>query len=113
MENKTGQKNTAPIQAALISGVFTIITACISGLFTIILALPEFQKLSIPTEVITFITIVLSIIVVSAVLIIAITSYVRNQTRQANTATARLVEKENVLLQEIETETTSLISEKV
>jgi len=115
MENKTSQRtdSRSTVTAALISGVATIITACISGIFVVIAALPEVQKLSIPTEVLSFIAIVLSIIVVTAVLVIAITSYIRTQTRQANTATSKLVEKEKDLFQEIENDTTSLMAEKV
>jgi len=115
MEKKSSPKNDSQptIRAALISGVFTTIAACISGIFGILSALPEVQRLSIPTEVVTFITIVLSIIVVSVILIFLITSYIRNQTRLANSVIVKLVEKEKDLFQEIENETTSLIAEKV
>ncbi len=119
MEKKANQKNDSEttVKAAVITGIFAIIGTCVSGLFgiifTVIGTLPEIQRLSIPTEVLSFITIILSIIVVSIILVIAITSYIRNQTRLANIAIVKLEEKEKNLFQEIENETTSLIAEKV
>ena len=115
MEKKTTDKSgsRSTITVALISAIATVITACLSGIINIIASLPDVQKLSIPSGILSFIAIVLSIIIVSAVLITAITSYIRNQTCQANMAITKLVEKEKDLLQVIENETISLMAEKV
>ncbi len=101
------------ITVAIISGFFTIISACIGVLGNLISSVPEVQKLSIPTEAITFITVILSILVLAVVLFTSITTYIRNQANSAAMAIAKLNEIEEALFLEIENETSRLIAEKV
>lgn len=112
-KNKNVQVAKTTITGALISGILTLLSACIGVLFSIISVLPEVQKLSIPPEAITFITIVLSILVLAVILITAATTYIRTQTKSANMSIVKLTEKENQLFQEIDNEISALIAEKV